>query len=158
TLVPAASGPVRTGRVRRAAAGLDPETVAAQWGGGPIRDVVPYGAVADHDAGVAVVDAPASFAEAATGLAAAGAQVVVHATADGVPTGHPVVPVVKVSGDAETVAALPEDVDVDASPGADRDPAAALRERVLAVADGEPAAAEAHGLSAFAITRVGPSV
>jgi altronate dehydratase large subunit len=103
---------------------------------------------------VGLVDAPARFEEAATGLAAAGAGLVVHVTGEGVPSGHPLVPVVKVSGDAETVAALPDDIDVDAT----ATDANELLERVLAVADGDASCAEVHGLTEFAITRVGPSM
>lgn len=123
-------------------------------GGHPVREVVPYGEVAALDRGLAVVDAPSRFEEAATGLAAAGAQVAVNVTGEGVPTGHPVVPVLKVSADEDALAALPDDVDVDAttvSPGG-------LTERVLAVANGERTCAERHGRTEFAITRVGPSM
>ncbi|MFB6106360.1 MAG: UxaA family hydrolase [Halobacteriaceae archaeon] len=146
--------PARTTRVGREAAETSFESVTRAWGGLPVRDVVPYGAVASHDRGLALVDAPSRFEEAATGLVAAGAQVVVHVTADGIPSGHPVAPVVKVSGDESTVAALPDDIDVDAT-AAD---AATLRETVRRVADGDPSAADRHGLTEFAITRVGPSL
>ena len=146
--------PSRTTSVGAAAAQSSLDEVTRAWGDLPIRDAFAYGESASHESGLAVVDAPSQFEEAATGLAAAGAQVVVHATADGVPTGHPVAPVLKVTGDAETAAALPEDVDVDATEAN----AGALVERLRAVADGEPSGAEKHGLDEFAITRVGPSM
>jgi altronate dehydratase large subunit len=120
----------------------------------PIEEIVEYGARAATPAGVALLDSPSEFAEAATGLVAAGAQLIVHVTADGVTTGHPLAPVVKVSGDGTTVDALPDDIDVDARSVT----AADLRERVLAIADGEPCRAERHGVTSFAITRVGPSM
>lgn len=123
-------------------------------GGLPIQKVVPYGEVATHDRGLALVDAPSRFEEAATGLAAAGAQVVLHVTGEGVPTGHPIVPVVKVSADEDTLAALPDDIDVDATAANTED----LIERVLAVANGDQTCAESHGVTEFAITRVGPSM
>jgi altronate dehydratase large subunit len=146
--------PARATRVRREAADHGFDALAAEWAGLPIREVLGYGERATLDSGVALVDAPARFEEAATGLAAAGAGLVVHVTGEGVPAGHPVVPVLKLSGDPETVAALPEDIDVDAT-GAD---AAELRERLLSVADGGRCAAESHGLTGLAITRVGPSM
>jgi altronate dehydratase large subunit len=148
------SQPARATRVRTEAADHGFEDLSRQWGGRPIEEVVRYGDRATLEEGVALVDAPARFEEAATGLAAAGASLVVHVTGEGVPAGHPLVPVVKVSGDAETVAALPDDIDVDAT-AADAD---ALARRVLAVADGDSCAAEVHGLTEFAITRVGPSM
>ena len=146
--------PARATRTRAEAADWTFADLTREWAGLPIEEVVRYGERATLESGVALVDAPARFEEAATGLAAAGASIVVHVTGEGIPAGHPLVPVVKVSGDAETVAALPDDVDLDATE-ADRD---ALIRRLLAVADGEPCSAERHGLSEFAITRVGPSM
>lgn len=146
--------PARATRIRADAAERGFEALSRQWAGLPVEEVVRYGDRATLEQGVGLVDAPARFEEAATGLAAAGANLVVHVTGEGVPSGHPLVPVLKVSGDAETVAALPDDIDVDAT-STDADE---LARRVLAVADGESACAERHGLTEFAITRVGPSM
>ena len=146
--------PARATRVRAEALDYGFDDLARQWDGLRIEEVVRYGDPATLDDGVALVDAPARFEEAATGLAAAGASLVVHVTGEGVPAGHPLVPVLKVSGDPETVAALPDDIDVDATTTGPQ----ALADRVLAVADGEPSRAEVHGLTEFAITRVGPSM
>lgn len=146
--------PARATRVRRTAASREFKTLTSVWGGLPFDAVVEYGDSAPREANVAVVDAPSRFEEAATSLAAAGAQIVVHVTADGIPTGHPVVPVVKVTGDETTASALPDDIDVDATQASAGD----LRERVLAVANGDSCCAEEHGLTEFAITRVGPSM
>lgn len=118
-----------------------------------IADIVEYGALAEQD-GMSLVDAPSRFEEAATGLAAAGAHLVVHVTADGVPAGHPVVPVLKISGSADTLSALPDDIDVDARTATVDD----LTDHVLRIADGAETAAERHGLTEFAITRLGPSM
>jgi altronate dehydratase large subunit len=120
----------------------------------PIREFIPYGNGMMHDHGLAVVDAPSRFEEAATGLAAAGAHVVVHITSEGIPAGHPIVPVVKVSANEDTLGALPNDIDIDATAVTPPE----LTERVLAVANGERTRAERHGLTEFAITRVGPSM
>ena len=146
--------PARATRVRREAGEHGFDALSREWGGHPIREVVDYGERASLDGGVGLVDAPARFEEAATGLAAAGASLVVHVTGEGVPAGHPVVPVLKMSGDPETVAALSEDIDVDATAAGPGD----LRERLLGVAGGRPSRAEDHGLQGFAITRVGPSM
>ncbi|AZH24274.1 UxaA family hydrolase [Haloplanus aerogenes] len=148
------SSPPRTAGLTRRAADRSFDDLARLWGGRPIRDVLPYGAPATHDSGVALVSAPTDFAEASTALAAAGAHVIIHATADGIPTGHPIVPVCKVTGDAETYAALAGDMDVDART-ADVDDLSALVGRVVG---GERTRAEAHGLTAFAISRAGPSM
>jgi altronate dehydratase large subunit len=146
--------PARANAVGRDAAAADPDDALGALGTHPVRDALSYGHAASHESGLAVVDAPSRFEEAATGLAAAGAHVVVHVTAEGVPAGHPIVPVLKVSGDAATLDALPDDIDVDAR-GADADD---LERTLLDVADGRKTCAEGHGLTEFAITRVGPSM
>ncbi|ESP90195.1 Altronate dehydratase-like protein, partial [Candidatus Halobonum tyrrellensis G22] len=150
----AADRPARATRVGRAATDRGFDDATGFLGDARVADAVAYGDDATVDGGVTLVDAPSRFEEAATGLAAAGAHVVVHATAEGIPAGHPLVPVVKLSGDADTLAAVPDDVDVDAR----ETDAAALADRLLAVAGGDPTAAERHGLTEFALTRVGPSI
>jgi len=139
--------------LRRAAAEQSTEAITALWDGAPVADAIQYGERATHDDGVAIVDSRGGFEESATALAAAGVQVVVHATADGVPTGHPVVPVVKVTGNAATAEAMPADIDVDATTSD-----GSLVDVTRGVLDGDASAAEAHGLTAFAISRAGPSL
>jgi altronate dehydratase large subunit len=146
--------PARTAGLRRRAAERSFDELSRPWDGLPIREVLAYGERATHDAGVALVDAPSGFAEAATGLAAAGAQLVLHSTAEGIPSGHPIVPVLKVTGDERTYRALPEDIDVDARATTPE----GFTEYVLDVLDGTESCAERHGLTEFAITRVGPSM
>ncbi|WP_251341309.1 UxaA family hydrolase [Haloplanus halophilus] len=146
--------PAKVRRLQRMADDTPFDALTGAIADRPVEEVVEYGAEATLSEGVALLDSPSEFAEAATGLVAAGAQLIVHVTADGVTTGHPLAPVVKVSGDGTTVEALPEDIDVDArSTGG-----AALHDRVLAVAEGERCRAEEHGVTEFAITRVGPSM
>ena len=149
-----ADRPAKVTRVRRETAERSYAEVTRAWGELPVADVLAYGERATHDSGLALVDSPSEFATAATGLAAAGAHLVVHVTADGVPAGHPVVPVLKVTGDPTTAGALPDDIDVDAS----RVGAAGLRRAVERVVAGDFCRAERHGLTQFAIDRVGPSV
>lgn len=124
------------------------------FAGEPIREVVPYGDQTTLEAGVAVVETASAFEETATGLVAAGAQLVVHGTAAGIPTGHPLAPVVKVSANPGTVAALTDDIDVDATEAQPE----TLADRARTVASGESTAAEKHGLAPFAIMRSGPSL
>lgn len=141
-------------RIRRCAEDRPFNEGTRAWGSGPIRDVLRYGEVATHESGLAIVESPSEFAEAATALTAAGAQVILHVTDEGVPTGHPVAPVVKVTGNQETYEALSNDIDVDAATTTE----AELIDYVVDVADGEPCRAEVHGVSEFAITRVDPSM
>lgn len=146
--------PAKVGRVRRRAEELPFSEATAAWGEHPIGELLEYGGRATRDAGLSVVDAPSEFASASTALASAGAGIVIHLTADGVPAGHPVVPVVKVTGDPETAAALPDDIDVDAA----NDAPGTLRRTIEGIVAGEDAATERHGLTTFAIDRIGPSM
>lgn len=146
--------PAKVGRVRRRAEELPFAEATGTWGDHSPRELLGYGARATCDSGLAVVDAPSEFASATTALASAGAEIVVHLTADGVPAGHPVVPVVKVTGDSETAAALPDDIDVDAA----NDEPGTLRQTVEDIVGGGDSATERHGLTTFAIDRIGPSM
>jgi altronate dehydratase large subunit len=146
--------PAKATRIAAEARRMDFVNITQSWGDLPVSEVVDYGDRATIDSGLTVLDAPSRFEEAATGLAAAGAQIVIHVTSDGIPAGHPIVPVLKVSGNTNTVAALSEDIDVNAT----NTDAAAFCERVLSIADGELCCAEQHGLTQFAITRIGPSM
>lgn len=149
---PGQPGNVR-GLVRRAT-NLPFEAVVGSWGAAPVGEFVRYGDRVTIDQGLVLVETPSRFEEAATALAAAGASIVIHVTAEGIPTGHPVVPVLKMTGDGTTADALTEDIDIDARSATRDDVLAELRR----VADGGSAAAERHGLTKFAINRVGPSL
>lgn len=146
--------PAKVTRLRRTADVKSFESLVDVIADRKVEEVVQYGSQTTISDGVALLDSPSEFAEAATGLVAAGAQLIVHVTADGVTTGHPLAPVIKVSADETTAAALPDDIDIDAR-SADSE---SLRDRVLAVANGERCCAEKHGVTEFAITRVGPSM
>ncbi|MGB9955369.1 UxaA family hydrolase [Haloferax prahovense] len=157
-LLDAADRPARATRVGTEAAAQGFEAATGFIGDAPVAGVAAYGErVGDGDAagegGVTLLDAPSRVEEAATGLAAAGAHLVLHVTGQGTPAGHPIVPVVKLSGDADTLAAVPGDIDLDARE-ADADD---LESLLLAVADGDRTCAEQHGLAEFAIARAGPS-
>ncbi len=146
--------PPRATRVGMRAATLDFEEITREWGTADIGEVTEYGSSSSLDSGVTLLDAPSRFEEAATGLVAAGAGLILHLTADGIPAGHPTVPVIKVSGERSTVTALAEDIDIDATTATTDD----LLSSVRAVADGQPCSTDDHGLTEFAITRVGPSM
>ena len=147
-------GPSRTPRLRAYATEQSFDTATHAWGTEPIDEVLAYGDRLDTDTDVGFVGAASRFEEAATALVAAGAQLVVHVTADGIPTGHPIAPVVKVSAADETLAALGNDIDVDARDATVTD----LESTVLKIADGERSRSERHGVTSFAIGRVGPSM
>jgi altronate dehydratase large subunit len=62
--------------------------------------------------GLFIIDSPGREPEILTGLAAAGAQVIVFSTGLGAPQGFPFVPVIKVTGNAATFDKLRDHMDL----------------------------------------------
>lgn len=105
-----------------------------------LQEVVAY-AQRPSRPGLAFMDATGGGIPEITGLAAAGAQAIAFLTGSGHPTGHPVAPTIKITGNPRTAARLADSIDVDVSPalaGAISLDAAASRihETLLAVCSG----------------------
>ncbi|MGQ9693899.1 MAG: UxaA family hydrolase [Thermodesulfobacteriota bacterium] len=83
-------------------------------GSQPINGVLEYGDGAPPN-GLYILDSPGKEAEIMTGLAAAGANIIVFSTGGGAPQGFPLVPVIKVAGNPQKCVAMQEHIDVDAS-------------------------------------------
>ncbi len=81
----------------------------------PIRDVLEYGECPPQDQGLYFIDSPGREPEILAGLAAAGCQIILFSTGIGAPQGFPFVPVVKISGNRNTVERLVDFIDLDVS-------------------------------------------
>src|SRR5262249_60316400 len=113
--------------------------------------------------GLTVMDTPGLDVESVTGMVGGGAQVVMFTTGLGTPTGNPIAPVIKITGNARTAASMADNVDADVSGvmsetetldvAADR-----LFEQLLTVCSGSPTAAERLGHREFAIHRRNPTI
>jgi altronate dehydratase large subunit len=132
---------------------------AVQKGGerSPLEDVVPY-AGRIRRKGLTVMDTPGLDVEAVTGMVAGGAQLVVFTTGLGTPTGNPVAPVIKITGNARTARGMADNLDLDVSgvmSHAETLDAAADRlfALLLQVASGTLTATEVLGHREFAIHR-----
>lgn len=143
---------------------IEEKSIGAILKGGskPIQGVLDYGEQ-PPEPGLFFMDTPAPAQESMTGMAAGGATVQIFSTGNGNPAGNPVVPVVKVSGNPETVDRMADHIDVDVSEvleeGVSIDAAGEkLLDEVVAVADGKPVAAELLGHREFAIKRVGQAI
>ena len=109
------------------------------------------------------MDTPGLDVESVTGMVGGGAQVVLFTTGLGTPTGNPIAPVIKITGNARTAHAMADDIDVDVSgvmsetesldAAADR-----LLTEQLAVCSGRPTATERLGHREFAIHRRNPTI
>ena len=114
-----------------------------------IQDVLEYGEPF-QGRGLYAMDSPGKENEIMTGLAAAGANLIVFTSGGGAPQGLPLVPVIKVASNPGMCALMQDHIDVDVSgivEGTDSVDAAARRtfETALRVASGQVTKAEALG-------------
>lgn len=65
--------------------------------------------------GLVIMDTPGYDIESVSGMCAGGAQALIFSTGRGTPIGNPVMPVIKVTGNCETYARMPVNIDFDAS-------------------------------------------
>ena len=109
------------------------------------------------------MDTPGLDVESVTGMVGGGAQVVVFTTGLGTPTGNPIAPVIKITGNARTARHMADNIDLDVSGIMDEtdtlDGAAErLFAEVLEVASGRHTKAETLGHREFAIHRRNPTI
>src|SRR5438094_3376244 len=127
-----------------------------------LEDVVAYSAPITSK-GLTVMDTPGLDVESVTGMVGGGAQIVLFTTGLGTPTGNPIAPVIKITGNARTAQSMADNIDVDVSgimmevesldAAADR-----LLEELIGVCSGRPTAAERLGHREFAIHRRNPTI
>jgi altronate dehydratase large subunit len=127
-----------------------------------LEDVVAYAAPITSR-GLTVMDTPGLDVESVTGMVGGGAQIVLFTTGLGTPTGNPIAPVVKITGNSRTAALMADNIDVDVS-GVISDAeslegaASRLFDEAIAVCSGRPTAAERLGHREFAIHRRNPTI
>lgn len=128
----------------------------AKGGTSPIREVVGY-AERPSKRGLVLMDTPGFDAESITGMAAAGAQVIIFTTGRGTPVGFPIAPVIKVSSNTELYQAMPDDIDVDAgtvlSGKTIEEVGGEILRLLVRVARGEKTKAEVNRQAVFAIAQ-----
>jgi altronate dehydratase large subunit len=108
--------------------------------------------------GLHFMDTPGFDVESVTGMVAGGAQVVVFTTGLGTPTGNPIAPVIKITGNPRTAESMRDNLDLDASDvlaGGETIDAAGDRlfDLVLETASGKETATERLGHREVAIFR-----
>jgi altronate dehydratase large subunit len=148
------------GNIRGGLTTIEEKSLGATHKGGeraPLNDVIGYASPIRRK-GLTVMDTPGLDVESVTGMVGGGAQVVVFTTGLGTPTGNPIVPVIKVTGNSRTARQMSDNIDLDVSgilAETDTLDAAAARlfDEVLGVAGGKETAAERLGHREFAIHR-----
>ena len=127
-----------------------------------LQDVVGYAEPITRP-GLTVMDTPGLDVESVTGMVGGGAQVVVFTTGLGTPTGNPIAPVIKITGNARTAHAMADNIDLDVSGviGSTESIDAAADRLLASIVDacsGVETAAERLGHREFAIHRRNPTI
>ena len=152
------------GNIRGGLTTIEEKSLGATHKGGertPLTDVVPYAARITKR-GLTVMDTPGLDVESVTGMVGGGAQVVLFTTGLGTPTGNPIAPVIKITGNARTATSMADNTDIDVSgvlADAESFESAAARvfSDLIEVSSGRPTAAERLGHREFAIHRRNPT-
>src|SRR5205823_3929003 len=153
------------GNIRGGLTTIEEKSLGATHKGGertPLADVVPYAATITAP-GLTVMDTPGLDVESVTGMVGGGAQVVVFTTGLGTPTGNPIAPVIRITGNARTAVSMADNLDLDVSGILDdRETLAAAGDRLFAevidVCSGKLTATERLGHKEFAIHRRNPTI
>lgn len=124
----------------------------------PIRAVYDY-AKQVTEKGLVIMDTPGNDPSSVAGMVAGGAQIIVFSSGRGTPTGHPIVPVIKITGNRPTYEKMSDNIDLDASPviygpQTMEEMTDILFQTLLDTANGKKPKAEALGFIETAIARV----
>ncbi len=124
----------------------------------PINEVYDYAKQITSKSGLVIMDTPGNDPSSVAGMVAGGAQVIVFSTGRGTPTGNPIAPVIKITGNRITFAKMEDNIDVDASPliygGNFQEMGDDLLKLVSEVASGRQTKAESLGYTEMSIARV----
>lgn len=120
-------------------------------GEAPITDVLDYALPPKPgQRGLFLMSYESVDGEVSTGMLGCGAQIVCFTTGRGNPTGHPIAPVIKITGNQKVYERLRDDFDMDASPvitegRSIEEMGETLFAYLLRVAEGEETSSERHG-------------
>lgn len=152
------------GNIKGGLTTLDEKSLGCIRKGGstPLREVVGY-AHRPKERGFIFMDTPGYDVDSVCGMTAGGAQIVVFTTGRGSPTGSPIVPVIKVGTNTPLYRKMPQHIDVNAGviiegKGTLESVGREIFDKIMAVANGEPAAAEVYGHKEFSIWRLAQTI
>lgn len=134
----------------------------AKAGSSPLVGVLGYGDIPSRP-GLHFMNTPAPAVESITGLAAAGCQIGLFSTGVGNPIGHPVMTILKVSGNRNTIDTFSDNVDFDVSSVLEKNESimsagSRLFDYAVGVASGEMTTSEVLSVHESAISRFGLSM
>ena len=108
--------------------------------------------------GLVIMDTPGNDPSSVCGMVAGGAQIILFTSGRGTPTGNPIAPVIKITGNRYSYEKMKDNIDFDASPliyheKTMKELCDDLWKQVIEVADGTVTKAEALGFNEVAIMR-----
>lgn len=128
-------------------------------GHAPVSNVYDYAKPLKSHEGLVIMDTPGNDPSSVAAMVAGGCQIIVFSSGRGTPTGNPIAPVIKITGNRETYKKMSDNIDVDASPiiyGAKtlEGMGDELLDLVVKTATGQQTKAESLGYVEISIARV----
>lgn len=123
-----------------------------------IQDVIDY-AKSIEEKGLIIMDTPGNDPSSIAGMIAGGAQIILFTSGRGTPTGNPIAPVIKITGNRITYENMEDNIDVDAShviygPESLEELGEKLLKEVIEVASGKLVKAEILGFIETSVMRI----
>ncbi len=127
-------------------------------GHSPVNAVYDYAKQVDPKQGLVIMDTPGNDPASVAAMVAGGAQVVVFSSGRGSPTGNPISPVIKITGNKLTFAKMEDNIDFNAAPLIYGEKTVdtlgeELLQMVVETASGKQTKAESLGFTEIAIAR-----
>ena len=103
------------GNIQGGISSIEEKSLGCIYKGGmsPLQDVLSYGE-APTGKGLYIMDTPGQDIESMTGMMSGGCQLCIFTTGRGTPTGFPIAPVIKITGNPETYSNMAENIDISA--------------------------------------------
>lgn len=130
-------------------------------GHAPLQGVLQYADKPVHK-GLWVMDTPGQDVESMSGMVAGGAQIIIFTTGRGTPSGNPVAPVIKITGNKATYEQMQDNIDIDVSAVMSGEASIAqmgeeIYREIVRVANGKTTKSEDLGHKEFSIYKIAPT-
>ncbi|MFZ7103957.1 MAG: UxaA family hydrolase [Peptococcaceae bacterium] len=130
-------------------------------GSAPVQGILNYGEIPPAQ-GLYVMDTPGQDIVSISGMVAGGAQVVIFTTGRGTPTGNPLAPVLKITGNRRTYTKMRDNIDIQVAEIVEgtktiSEMGQTIFAEIMKVTGGKTTKAEELGHTEFSIYRTGPT-